>query len=197
MINKGLLSQLIQTQALSNLEQHLIYSYLQKNNLNFYKSPILLDYLNNFKCNTSLCLDIEALNISSLKDLENYLEMMIPLHDRKVNGAFFTPDYIVDFIIKEIQPEETDTNLDPSCGCGAFLIGLAKYYKKKFNKPIQKIIRENIFGSDIVDYNILRSKIILSIYALQHGEYLEETDFNLYCQDSLRTDWEQQFDNVM
>ncbi|MEI2737879.1 MAG: N-6 DNA methylase [Chitinophagaceae bacterium] len=105
------------------------------------------------------------------------MELIIPVGDRKFNGAFFTPDYIIDFIINEIQPKENDTNLDPSCGCGAFLVGLTDYYKRTFNKPIKKIIKENIFGSDILEYNIHRAKLILTIYALQNGEQLKRQRF--------------------
>ena len=115
----------------------------------------------------------------------------------KLNGAFFTPEYVIDFIISEIKPKETDTNLDPSCGCGAFLIGLTDYYRRTYNKSIRKIIKENIFGSDILEYNIHRTKIILTIYALQYGELLEELDFNLFLQDSLKADWKVNFDNVV
>ncbi|MFH1198070.1 MAG: N-6 DNA methylase [bacterium] len=132
-----------------------------------------------------------------MKELENYLELFIPNKDRKLNGAFFTPNYIIDYIIKEIDPKESDKNLDPSCGSGAFLIGLAEYYKCKYKKPIKEIVQENIYGSDILEYNIHRAILLLSIYALQNNEILEEKDFNLYCQDSLRVDWNNQFNNVV
>ncbi|MDI9320652.1 MAG: N-6 DNA methylase [Phycisphaerales bacterium] len=69
------------------------------------------------------------------------MELIIPVGDRKLNGAFFTPGYIIDFIINEIRPKENDTNLEPSCGCGAFLVDLTDYYKRTFNKPIKKIIK--------------------------------------------------------
>ena len=189
MIKKGILNQLIQTHDLTSLERHLIYSYLTNNKLRFDKNPILTSYFKDFEQNPQLYFDTSSLNISSIKELENYLELIIPVGDRKFNGAFFTPDYIIDFIINEIQPKENDTNLDPSCGCGAFLVGLTDYYKRTFNKPIKKIIKENIFGSDILEYNIHRAKLILTIYALQNGEQLKDTDFNLYHQDSLRTSW--------
>lgn len=197
MIKKGILNQLIQTQDLTSLERHLVYSYLTNNKLSFDKNPILTSYFKDFEKNPQLYFDTSSLNISSIKELENYLELIIPFSDRKFNGAFFTPDYIIDFIINEIQPKENDTNLDPSCGCGAFLVGLTDYYKKTFNKPIQKIIKENIFGSDILEYNIHRAKLILTIYALQNGEQLNDTDFNLYHQDSLRTSWKISFDNIV
>jgi len=197
MIKKGIINQLMKTHDLTSLEQHLVYSYLKNKNLNFEKNPILKSYFKEFKNDLQLYLDTSSLNISSIKELENYLELIIPITDRKLNGAFFTPDYIIDFIINEIQPAEKDKNLDPSCGCGAFLIGLVDYYHRTFSKPIRNIVKENIFGSDILEYNIHRTKLMLTIYALQFGEQMRETDFNLYHQDSLRSDWTQDFDNIL
>lgn len=197
MIKKGILNRLIQTQDLTVLEKHLIYSYLTNNNINFSKSPILTRYFKDFEQIPQLYFDTFSLNISNIKELESHLELIIPVGDRKFNGAFFTPDYIIDFIINEIQPKENETNLDPSCGCGAFLVGLTDYYKRTFNKSILKIVKENIFGSDILEYNIHRAKLILTIYALQNGEQLMDSDFNLYHQDSLRTNWKISFDNIV
>ncbi len=197
MIKKGLINDLISKNDLTRLEQHLLYSYLTNNKLNFNDSPILIKYFQNFEKDLKLYFDASSLNITTIKELENYLELTIPENDRKLNGAFFTPDYIIDFIINEIQPSENDKNLDPSCGCGAFLVGLAEYYKKTFDKSISKIIKENIYGSDILEYNIRRTKLILSVYALQNGEILQEDDFNLFKQDSLRTNWKFQFDNIV
>lgn len=196
-MKKGILNQLIQTHDLKSLEQHLVYTYLTTNKLIFSESPILTDYFKDFQQNPTLYFDTAALNISNIKELENHLELIIPVSDRKLNGAFFTPEYVIDFIINEIKPKETDANLDPSCGCGAFLIGLTDYYRKTFNKSIRDVIKENIFGSDILEYNIHRTKIILTIYALQYGELLEETDFNIFHQDSLKADWKLKFDNVV
>jgi len=197
MIKKAILNDLIKTHDLTRLEQHLVYSYLTNNKLNFSKSPILTDYFKYFEQVPQLYFDTSLLQIGTIKELENYLELIIPVTDRKFNGAFFTPDYIIDYIINEIQPKKTDSNLDPSCGCGAFLVGLTDYYKKTFNKSIKKIIQENIFGSDILGYNIHRTKLILSIYALQYGEILEYSDFNLFHQDSLKANWTLQFDNIV
>lgn len=123
--------------------------------------------------------------------------MLIPKNDRKINGAFFTPNYIVNFIIKEVSPEENQKCLDPSSGCGAFLVGLVEYFTSKFGKKIKDTIRENIYGSDILEYNVNRAKIILAIYGLLNNEILEETDFNIYHQDSLRTNWNIKFDAIV
>lgn len=197
MVKKAILNDLISNQDLTNLEKHLVCQYLNNQKLDFTKSPILTEYLKNFEQDTNLFFDVSSLEIDTIKDLENHLELIIPQTDRKLNGAFFTPDYIIDFIINEVKPQPNDKNLDPSCGCGAFLIGLTDYYKKTFGKSIKSIVKENIFGSDILTYNIHRTKLLLTIYALQHNEILEETDFNLYNQDSLKADWYLTFDTVV
>lgn len=197
MIKKGILNKLIITQDLKSLELHLISVYLSNVGVSYKESPILSDYFKDFEPNSKLCLDISIMGIDSIKTLENYLELTIPLSDRKLNGAFFTPDYIISFIINELKPEDNHKNLDPSCGCGAFLIGLIEYYKNNFGKSIRKTIQENIYGADILEYNIHRTKLLLTIYALQHGEILEDSDFNLYHQDSLKAVWNSQFDNII
>lgn len=197
MVKKAILNDLISNQDLTILEKHLVCQYLNNNKLDFTKSPILVEYLKGFEQDTNLFFGVSSLEIDTIKDLENHLELIIPPTDRKLNGAFFTPDYIIDFIINEVKPQINDKNLDPSCGCGAFLIGLTDYYKSTFDKPIKSIVKENIFGSDILAYNIHRTKLLLTIYALQHNEILEETDFNLFNQDSLKAEWNLSFDTVV
>lgn len=197
MIRKGILNQLTQKHDLVILEKHLVYSYLKISGLGYEKNKILSSYFKDFGPDVGLCEEINSLSISNIKELENYLELLIPVEDRKLNGAFFTPEYIVDFIVNEIRPKEDHVNLDPSCGCGAFLVGLTDYYARTFKKPIKQIVKENIFGSDILSYNIHRAKLILTVYALQNGENLQESDFNLFTQDSLRAKWNLKFDNIV
>lgn len=196
-MNKKLLKELLTTQEIKTLEKHLIFSFLKNINQDYSKSELLKNYFADFEMDTKLYFDTSALKIESVKELENYLELIIPEKDKKFNGAFFTPTYIIDFIISEIEPKEFDKNIDPSCGSGAFLLGLVEYYKNKYRKPIKETIQENVFGSDILDYNINRAKLLLTIYALQHNEIIEEEDFNLFCQDSLRIEWKDKFDNVV
>ena len=196
-MKKGVFNEMVKLYNLKEIENHLVYSFLISNKLDYSKNEIINNYFIDFKENSQLYFDTLYLEIVTIKELENYLELLIPAEDRKVNGAFFTPTYIVDFILNELEPKENDKNLDPSCGCGAFLIGLAEYYKIKFKKSIKKTVQENIFGSDILDYNIHRAKLLLTIFALQNEEDLEESDFHLYIQDSLKAKWNNEFDNVV
>jgi len=194
MVNKKILKEITTKYSIEKVEKYLIQKYVHSNNLLAKKSPLLAPF---FVDKITLEINFKDLKINSLKDLENYLELLIPKSDRKLNGAFFTPNFVVDFIINEIKPKEKDKCLDPSCGTGVFLIGLAEYYLKRYGKPIKKTVQENIFGSDILGYNIKRAKILLSILALENGEFLDENDFNLINQDSLKGDWNGKFDVIV
>lgn len=197
MVNKGLIDELLKNYNIEIVEKHLVYLFIQNNNLNIQDSPIVAELLNNFNPQTEIFLILSSLEINELKLLENYLELLIPKNDRKINGAFFTPTYVVDYIIKEVSPKTKDKCLDPSCGCGAFLIGLTEYYQKTLNKSVKETIKENIYGSDILDYNVKRAKIILSLFGLLNNEIIEETDFNIYHQDSLKADWKDNFEIII
>lgn len=187
----------LQSIDVQEVEKSLLFYYLKRKGLNYSQSSLLVAYFQHFVPSSEKEKQFERLKDFGIKELENELEVLIPGNDRKLNGAFFTPTYIVDFIIKEIAPGENDTTIDLSCGCGAFLIGLLDFYKKTTQKPIKSVVRENVFGVDILPYNVERAKMLLAIYALQEGEILEENDFNIWQADSLRMEWKQKFDNVI
>lgn len=196
-MNKAVLNEIISLHQIEIIEKHLVFSFLKNKNLEYRKNPILINFFEDFEPDEHLIFQISDLKIQSLKLLETYLELLIPKSDRKLNGAFFTPTYIVNFIIEEISPKINDKCLDPSCGCGAFLIGLVEYYRENFNKTVKEIIQQNIFGSDILDYNVRRTKVILSIFGLLNNEIIEESDFNIQVQDSLRVKWTKKFEVIV
>lgn len=196
-MNKSAINELLNSHEINLIEKHLVYSFLQNNDLESNNSPIISELLFDFKTEPAIFLLVSTLEIKDLKLLENYLELLIPTKDRKVNGAFFTPTYVVDFIITDVSPKINDRCLDPSCGCGAFLIGLVEYYQKTFNKSIRETIQENIYGSDILNYNAKRSKFILSLFGLLNNEFIEESDFNIYNQDSLKANWKNEFEIIV
>ncbi len=175
---------------ISMLEKQLVYAYLKNTGIDYSKNSLLKQYLASIDMKS---FEIWNSDITSFESLGNYLEILIPPEDKKLNGAFFTPSYIVDFIIKEINPQKDDKNLDPSCGCGAFLIGLVQYYCLNYGKSVRQALRENIFGADILGYNIERTEILLAILGLRYGENVEKEDFNLAVQDSLRANWTKTF----
>ena len=106
MIQKNIFNDIINHYDLNKIGQHLVFSFIENKKLDYSESPILSTYFKGFFRDQKLYFDISALYISDLKELENYIELLIPKDDRKVNGAFFTPTYIVNFIIKMVTPTE-------------------------------------------------------------------------------------------
>lgn len=191
MIDRTRFKQLVENYGTKTVEESVIGKFLAENQLDPKSFTVgRIKPANEF---VSMWLD----TINDPRDLANILEILIPAEDQKLNGAFFTPRYIVDYIIRELAPEEGARNFDPSCGCGAFLAGLVDYYQQRFGKSIRQIVRENIFGADILDYNIVRTKIVLSAMALENGEILQDSDFNLWHTDSLRAEWKETFDTIL
>ncbi len=74
-------------------------------------------------------------------------------------------------------------------GCGGFLFNSSIELKNRTGKTYSEIFRSNIFGLDIQEYSVNRTKLLLSLLALQSGEDIEEFEFNLFQGDSLDFDW--------
>ena len=187
---KKKIDQLCDNYQIEDIEKHLFHYYIDNEKIDISSSKILIDYFNEFSVNKELNYKIAKLEISSFVELEKSQELLIPKIDRKINGAFFTPRNIVTKIIDEIQPKQNDLCSDISCGCGSFLIGLIKYFKITYQKSINDTLKQNIFFYFIIEYNIRRKKILISIYGLEVGEVVKEQNFNLEVCDSIRKKWE-------
>lgn len=192
-----ILKGLIKQYDIDVLEQHLIYSYVKNKSMDITHCDVLTKYLAHFVPEIHLISSLSSMDFSSIDKISNYAELLIPSKDKKVNGAFFTPTYIVNFIVNEVNPQYDDKCIDPSCGSGAFLLGLVIFFSDKYGKSVKDIIKHNIYGSDILDYNVRRTKLLLCLYATEKGETLSDEDFNLFCCDSLKYNWAFLFDVVV
>ena len=61
-------------------------------------------------------------------------------------GQFYTPQEVVDIIVRYLKPQKGETVYDPTCGSGGFLLNSAKYAKANYGT--QKGLR--IFGQELV-----------------------------------------------
>lgn len=179
------------------IESHLFYSFIVCNNIDYSKNKTTKQYFSNNPIDNELLELISGRNNKTLEALSEDLENLIPVEDRKLNGAFFTPAYIVDYIIQNIKPGKTAIVADISCGLGVFLFGLIRYYKTNYGKTIKQILKDNVFGVDILDYNVRRCKLLLILYALMEGENIEEDDINVKNFDSLNHQWQTKFDGII
>jgi len=130
----------------------------------------------------------------TLKSIENYIESVVDDEDKGANGIVFTPNYIIKYILNNIKVENPDVKIiDPSCGCGSFLVLAAEYVANKFNKSIVETITNNLYGIDIKDSYVQSTKMILSLLCLLHNENPSEVKFNIICKDSIKVNWSDEF----
>jgi type I restriction enzyme M protein len=76
-------------------------------------------------------------------------------------GQFYTPQEVVDVIVRYLKPQKNTTVYDPTCGSGGFLINAAKYCKSNYNNA--KAIR--IFGQE----DVWNTWAIANINMILHG----------------------------
>lgn len=108
-------------------------------------------------------------SIIPIEFISNVYELFIGQENQKKEGAYYTPLFLVDYILKEtvekkINSEGSDYTckvLDPACGSGIFLVEtLRKIIEKfihdteieikseKFKRAIKNLAQENIYGID-------------------------------------------------
>jgi len=121
-------------------------------------------------------------------------ELAIPAAEKSTNGAVYTPSYIKGFIVEQMleridRPSENLLVADISCGCGAFLFTFADRLSTETNKRFADIFAENVFGLDISESSVLRTKILLSLLAVSRGEDALEFEFNIFCGNALSFNW--------
>lgn len=61
--------------------------------------------------------------------------------------------------------------------------------KEKTKLPYKEIFQNNIYGVDIQPYSTTRTRILLSLLAIQAKEDEKRYKFNLYTADSLTFNW--------
>lgn len=183
----------------NNIETALVQLFIENNKITVNKNALIKNYINNTNAQIlSAKRELEGkINIGNIYDFVNIYELLVPSTDKKINGAFFTPENITRYIANQTIQSANQTICDPSCGCGAFLITAASLISKKFNKKIIDIIENNLYGVDITKYSIHRTKILLSLLALKNNEDKNNINFNLSTADSLVVNWKELFPGII
>lgn len=195
-IRKKQIDQILKKYTISEIETALIEGFLEKNDISNVKNKFVVNSLKKSKNSSKINSYLKEVQFEfSLKNIERFFELLIPTDDRSINGAFYTPNFIVDYIIEKTITSDQSV-CDPSCGSGAFLVSATEKIMNLTGKKTIKVLEENIFGCDILDYNIRRTKIILSLLAIKNGEDIEEIKFNLKEGDSLRINWNKEFPGI-
>lgn len=143
---------------------------------------------------------------------------------RKEQGIYYTPTYIVDYIVRNtlgelLKEKDMDAGkirvLDPACGSGSFLIRafdiLKEYHQQKADKYTQvnydEILKNNIFGVDLDKQAVEIAQLNLLLKIAEKGHKLPLLEQNIKCGNSLIDDekvagdkafkWEEEFSEIM
>lgn len=183
------------------VNQLIVSAYLSVNRLNAFHNRIPRKCLLNNAWQTHLdaCLDIIARKgngLLSIEDLVHVFEFVISPSDRVVNGSVYTPKDIRQRIIHECLDDIPIEELhairiaDIACGCGGFLLDVAEYLHERTGNSFAHIYQHNLYGIDIQDYSIERTKLLLSLLALKNNEDVD-FEYHLWCNDTLQFDFTQ------
>ena len=136
-----------------------------------------------------------TISLKTLKDAENLLEQSLSEDVKKNDGAVYTPEYIINFILKECltslgSPSYTMTTvLDPACGSGGFLIGALRQLTSLTGEPFHSASKR-VFGLDRNEEAVQNARLLLDLACLQFSGELSMAKIEV-C-DTLLTPVEQQ-----
>lgn len=189
----------IENYSLEELEANLARLYLNQTGANYGNSEFLTRITSN--ASETVTKEIVQTIFGGERDRVDFqsilrvFELAVPESERELNGVYYTPDEIIRYIVEECVHGDQKI-CDCACGAGAFLIKATEHIHELTEKDFRDIIRDNIYGVDILEENVRESKVLLSLLAAKNGETVEEEDFNLIQGDSLQLDWEKIFPKV-
>jgi hypothetical protein len=184
-----------------DVDRLIISAFLEINKLEPKKNKLLKEYLINSESKeehfsllefvSAIYTDTKAFGFEELIEL---FEFVISPADRIINGAIYTPQNIRTFIVSEAfeRINSVDDSIkisDIAMGCGGFLFNASIELKIRTGKPYSEIFKKHIFGLDIQEYSVNRTRLLLSLLALQSREDIVDFEFNLFQGDSLDFDW--------
>lgn len=185
-----------------DVDRLIVSSFIKVNNLRIYNNTFLKAYQileDNTEEHLNLTNFVSIINKEILNfELENLIELfefVISPSDRIINGAIYTPNDIRNYIINQTFDNrdidfQTIKIADISCGCSGFLYSAAKELRQRTGNSYASIFQNQIFGLDIQEYSVTRSKLLLSLLALSEGEDIEQFHFNIHKGDTLVFNWQ-------
>ena len=125
----------------------------------------------------------------SIKDIESTFEILIDSKRRKSQGAVYTPDFIIEYLVKHglqmgrAKRKDAPLICDPACGSGGFLIRAAEILKSEISP--EKAFAECLVGFDNDPWAIEHARCLVELYSILHGFKPSQTNSRLFCRDTL------------
>lgn len=189
-VDKIIVSAFIEINRLAIVENRFLLEYsIQENQTQEWDSLLqFIEIINN---------EIADFDIEKLIEL---FEFVVSPSDRIVNGAIYTPAEIREYIVNQAFDREGNALqnakiADIACGCAGFLYTAAKELRRRTGNTYQYIFQNQIFGLDIQQYSVTRSRLLLSLLALSEHEDIQEFHFNIHQGDTLVFNWGEHYEN--
>ncbi len=136
---------------------------------------------------------IDQFEYDHSEELGNAFEYLLQVMGSQGDaGQFRTPRHIIDFIVEVVDPQKTDTVLDPACGTAGFLISAYKHLRKNglTNDDMDQI------SKNFVGYDISQDMQRLSLVNMYLHRF---PDPHIYEYDSLSSEdrWNDDFDVIL
>lgn len=143
-------------------------------------------------------INFAEINFDLIGDLyEHYLN----LDDRKEKGQYYTPHFIVEFILNRVgwTPQKSNeiipkSFLDPACGSGGFLVEISRRYRLAGNNKeveTKRSIADCVYGVEITPFASFLAEINIIIQILPLVKRIESkkqqkiSSLKVFRQDSL------------
>lgn len=149
--------------------------------------------------------EIDQLDYTNTESLGDAFEYLLSVMGSQGDaGQFRTPRHIIDFMVDVVDPQKTDTILDPACGTAGFLISSYKHIIKEHDqkddpKKIEisltpdekKQLIKNFTGYDISPDMVRLSKVNMYLHGFPTPTIIE------YDTLSDETRWDESFDIML
>lgn len=143
--------------------------------------------------------EIDGFSYNNSENLGNAFEYLLSIMGSQGDaGQFRTPRHIIDFIVDVVNPQKTDTILDPACGTAGFLISAYKHIMEqaqKTKKPLTPAQHQQLM-QNIVGYDISPDMVKLASVNLFLHQFPEP---KIYEYDTLSSEerWDDKFDVIL
>lgn len=108
-------------------------------------------------------------------DIENVINVLNEenkTNNKKNEGVIYTPSYIAEYIVENLNYNIEGTIIEPSVGHGIFIFKLIDYVEKKYNLSniqLKNWFEEKVYCFDINKKNIKDLKILLNLFFSKKG----------------------------
>ncbi len=125
----------------------------------------------------------------SIKDTESIFEILIDSNRRKSQGAFYTPDFIIEYLVRHGLKLGNNCEkkgpliCDPACGSGGFLIRAAEILKSNISPD--RAFAEYLVGFDNDPWAIEHAHCLIELFLILHGVDPHGINLRLFCRDTL------------